>query len=130
MQTLLDKITEFYELDQSTYLLIAFFCSWAAYFVRARIANVAFLMFLYPLFCIIGFTTYAAAVQLELFSPKRHAEWIMYAIFSAAIGAMVGISIIAVFRKIQDRVTTNAHIIRTAKRDEERAAKGYSQTGV
>jgi hypothetical protein len=125
MNNAIDNIALFYEIDQSTYVLIAMFCAAAAHFVRSRIQNAAFLLFLYPLFCIVAFTVYAGAVHLTLFSPKKHAEWIIYAIASAAIGASTGIAFIAVLRKIQDKVVVAAHIRRTIKRDAEQQAKGY-----
>ena len=125
MNNAIDNVALFYEIDQSTYVLIAMFCAAAAHFVRSRIQNAAFLLFLYPLFCIVAFTVYAGAVQLHLFSPKRHAEWIMYAILAAAIGASSGIAFIAVLRKIQDKFVVAAHIRRTIRRDAEQQSKGY-----
>ena len=126
MNNTLDNIAIFYEIDQSTYVLIAMFCAVAAYFVRSRIQNAAFLLFLYPLFCVVAFTVYAGAVQLHLFTPKKHAEWIIYAIASAAIGASSGIAFIAVLRKIQDKFVVAAHIRRTLRRDSEQETKGYT----
>jgi hypothetical protein len=125
MAVLIDQLTLFYDIDSSTYLMIAFFCGWAAYVIKDRIANASFLMFLYPFFCIISFTAYALAIHMELFSPKRHAEWVMYTIFAASIGATIGIALVAVMRRVQDRITTRTHIRRTLKRQEEEAARGY-----
>jgi hypothetical protein len=127
MSAMIDKIAMFYEIDSSTYLMIAFFCGWAGYLVRTRIANAAFLMFLYPLFCIVAFTAYAFAIHLELFSPKRHAEWVMYTIFAASVGATIGIGVVAILRRIQDKITTQAHIRRTLKRQEEEEQRGYEK---
>lgn len=125
MNNTIDTIALYYEIDHSTYVLIAMFCAAAAHFVRSRIQNAAFLLFLYPLFCVVAFTVYAGAFHLGMFSPKKHAEWIIYAIASAAIGASTGIAFIAVLRKIQDKFVIAAHIRRTLKRDAEQQAKGY-----
>ncbi len=127
MSVLIENVSMFYEIDSSTYLMIAFFCGWAGYLVRTRIANAAFLMFLYPLFCIVAFTAYAFAIHMELFSPKRHAEWVMYTIFAASVGAIIGIGLVAILRRFQDKVTTQAHIRRTLKRQAEEEARGYQK---
>jgi hypothetical protein len=125
MNSAIDKIALFYEIDKDTYVLIAMFCAAAAHFVRARIQNAAFLLFLYPLFCIVAFTAYGCALHYELFSPKRHAEWIMYSIAAAAIGACIGISFVSLLRRIQDKFVVASHIRRTIKRDDEQETKGY-----
>jgi biotin transporter BioY len=125
----LDDLTAFYEIDSSTYLVIAMFCGWAAYLVRTRITNVAWLIFIYPLFCGFALTIYAGAMHLQMFSPKRHSEWIMYSIFAAAIGATCGILIVGTIRRIQDFFITRAHVRRTVRRDEEQEAKGYPAAG-
>lgn len=125
MEHLIEKLSLFYSVDQSTWLLIAFFCGWAAYFTRLYLKNAAVLVFLYPLFLAASMTAYATAQYFELFSPKKHSEWIMYTIFAAAIGATVGIGLTTLLRQIQDRFVTVSHIRRTLKRDEEQEAKGY-----
>jgi hypothetical protein len=108
------------EIDRSTYLLIAFFCGWAAYFVRARLLNAATLTFLYPLFCLLAFAFYAAFVSLELFSPKRIADWIMYSVFAAAGGCTLGIGLLSLARRIQEQVIERAHQHRMKAKDTER----------
>lgn len=125
MNSTIDKIVLFYEIDKDTYILIALFCAAAAHFVRGRIQNAAFLLFLYPLFCAVAFTVYAWAMHLELFAPKKHAEWIIYSITASAIGASVGILIVSLLRGIQDKIVVAAHIRRTLKRDAEQETKGY-----
>jgi hypothetical protein len=125
MNSTIDKIALFYEIDKDTYILIAMFCAAAAHFVRTRIQNAAFLLFLYPLFCVVAFTVYAWALHMELFAPKKHAEWIIYSITAAAIGASVGIMLVTLLRGIQDKFVVAAHIRRTVKRDEEQETKGY-----
>jgi FtsH-binding integral membrane protein len=130
MNAFMDNVTMFYDIDSSTYLMIAFFCGWAAYVVRSHVANAAFLMFLYPLFCIAGFTAYALAIHLQLFSPKRQAEWVMYTIFAASVGATVGIGLVAILRRLQDKFTTFAHIRRTLKRQDHESEQGYEKPQV
>ncbi len=125
MNSAIDFIATFFQIDRDTYILIALFCAAAAHFVRFRIQNAAFLLLLYPLFCVIAFTVYAAAFQLELFSPKKHSEWIIYAATAAAIGASMGIFLVSILRRIQDKVVVAAHIRRTLKRDAEQEIKGY-----
>jgi hypothetical protein len=125
MSSAIDKIALFYEIDKDTYVLIAMFCAAAAHFVRTRIQNAAFLLFLYPLFCLVAFTAYAGALHFELFSPKKHAEWIIYSISAAAIGASTGILLISLLRAVQDKFVVASHIRRTLKRDEQQEAKGY-----
>ena len=130
MNNAVEFLALFYEIDQSTYLVIALFCAAAAYFVRPRIQNAAFLVFLYPLFCLVAIVAYIGAMHLHLFSPKKHAEWIMYTIFAAALGASVGIALVALVRKIQDKLVVMAHVRRTLKRDAEQQAKGYPISNV
>jgi hypothetical protein len=125
MNTVIDRVALFYEIDKDTYVLIAMFCAFAAYFVRSRIQNAAFLLFLYPLFCLVAFTVYAAALQHELFSPKKHAEWIIFSISAATLGATIGIATVSILRWIQDKIVIAAHIRRTIKRDKEQSEKGY-----
>lgn len=120
-----EKLAMFYQLDTDTYVLIALFCAAAAHLVRARIQNAAFLLFLYPLFCLIAFAVYASALQLELFSPNKQAEWIIFSISAATIGASTGIFIVSVLRWFQDKVVVAAHIRRTLAREKEQAGKGY-----
>jgi hypothetical protein len=128
MNSAIDNIALFYQIDKDTYVLIAMFCAAAAHFVRSRIQNAAFLLFLYPLFCLVAFSVYACALHYELFSPKRHAEWIIFSISAAAIGASTGIIVISLLRRIQDKVVVAAHIRRTVKRDAEQETKGYSNS--
>jgi hypothetical protein len=125
MNSAIDKIALFYEIDKDTYVLIAMFCAAAAHFVRSRIQNAAFLLFLYPLFCLVAFTVYAGALHNELFSPKRHAEWIIFSISAAAIGTSVGILFVSLIRLLQDKFVVASHIRRTIKRDAEQETKGY-----
>ncbi len=128
MTSAMDKIALFYEMDRETYILIAMFCAAAAHFVRSRIQNIAFLLFLYPLFCLVAFSVYASALQLELFSPKKHAEWIIFSISAAAIGASTGIFMVSVLRAILDKFVVAAHIRRTVRREAEQENKGYPVT--
>jgi hypothetical protein len=121
----MNQIAQFYDIDTDTYVLIALFCAAAAHLVRTRIQNAAFLLFLYPLFCGVAFSVYALALKFELFSPKKHAEWIIYSISAAAIGASCGIMFISLLRIIQDKFVVAAHIRRTVRRDAEQESKGY-----
>lgn len=125
MHSAIISVLEFYDIDQDTYVMILMFCATAAYFVRSRIQNIAFLLFLYPIFCAIAMTVYATALHLELFSPKRHAEWIIFSISAAAIGASSGILIITLLRRIQDKFVVLSHIRSTLRREAEQETKGY-----
>jgi Na+-translocating ferredoxin:NAD+ oxidoreductase RnfA subunit len=125
MENLLDQLGEFYVVKTPTVMLIGLFCGWAAYFVRARIANVAFLVVLYPLFLFISVTALCAALNGEIISIKRSQDWIIYSVAAAVIGSSVGILLVASVRKIIDVMTLNAHIRASLRRDDEDRAKGY-----
>jgi low affinity Fe/Cu permease len=127
MQSLLERLQDFYIIDQPTVMLIAVFCSWAAYFVRSKLANVAFLLFLYPLFVFVAVTVMCWALHLEVISIRKASEWLMYSVTASAIGAMTGISLVAIYRQLVDFLTMKSHIRASIRRDEEDAAKGYER---
>jgi NhaP-type Na+/H+ or K+/H+ antiporter len=120
-----EKIQAFYTVDQSTFLVILLFCCGAAYSVRNHLTNPASVWFLGALFFSVALTTYVLAQQMQMFSPKRTIEWITYSTFSAAIGAIMGILCVAIFRVVQERLIRAHHIRQTLKRDEEQTARGY-----
>lgn len=121
MANLNNKLAIFFEIDSSTYLLIALFCGAASYFVRTRLLNTAVLVFLYPLFCLGAFALYAGFMHAELFSPKRHSDWIMYSVFAAAGGCAFGILLLSLLRRFQEHWIERAHERHMAKKEAERA---------
>jgi hypothetical protein len=125
MENLIDQIQNFYVVDSTTVMLILMFCGAAAYFVREKLTNPASVIILLPIFVLIALTTYALARHLQMFSPKRVVEWITFTAFSGSIGAVMGIIMVSIFRLVQDRFVTMAHIRQTLKRDEEQTARGY-----
>ena len=130
MENLIDQIRAFYPLDSSTVMLVALFCGWAAYMIRNHLTNPASIAILYPVFLFIAFTTYAVAANLAWFSPKRMVEWLTYSVFSASIGAIMGILFVAIVRVVQDKFITSAHIRQTLKRDKEQEERGYPQVDI
>jgi hypothetical protein len=126
----IDIYAKFYEIDQGTYILIALFCGWAAYFMRDRIQNASWLVFLYPAFILASMCIYATAMQLQLFSPKRYSEWIVHAIFASAIGSALCISLVALFTRIQERFIFASHARQMAKWHSQRAAAHAEQQEV
>jgi branched-subunit amino acid ABC-type transport system permease component len=122
MSYLADTYATFYEIDQGTYILIGLFCGWAAYFMRDRIQNASWLVFLYPSFMFASMCFYAWAMQLHLFSPKRYSEWIVHAIFASAFGSALCISTVALFTRIQERLIYKNHARQMAKWQQQRAA--------
>jgi predicted membrane-bound spermidine synthase len=127
MENLIDQLRSFYTLDSSTVIVVVLFCGWAAYMIRNNLTNPASLALIFPLFLFIAFTTYAVAASHALFSPKRMVEWLTYTVFSASIGAIMGISLVAVLRLVQDRFVTMAHIRQSLRRDKEQEERGYPQ---
>lgn len=123
MTLFLDQVQEFYAIDGATFLMIAFYCGWAAYFVKNRLENPASLVLLYPLFCVLSLTIYAGFVEFEFFSPKKHRDWIIYAVTSSAAGSGLGIMIVVGLRRIQDGVIQRQHRRQYARREAERLAK-------
>jgi hypothetical protein len=127
MQQLMERLYDFYILDQSTVMLMALFCGWAALYVRSRVANIAFLIFLYPLFILIGATVLCYAIHMEVIAIKRASDWIMYTATASGIGAITGITMVALWRQLVDLVTLRSHIRTSVRRDEENASKGYER---
>jgi uncharacterized membrane protein YeaQ/YmgE (transglycosylase-associated protein family) len=125
MDDLIDQVRAFYALDTSTVIIVVLFCGWAAYAIRNKLTNPASIAILFPVFLGIAFTTYALAANLALFSPKRMIEWLTYSVFSASIGAIIGIMCVAVIRLVQDKFVTMAHIRQTLRRDKEQEERGY-----
>lgn len=127
MQNMMEQLSDFYIVDSSTVMLIALFCAWAAYFVRQRIANVNFLVILYPLFVLISATALSAAIHMELLSLRKTSDWIIFSVSASAFGATTGITLVAILRRLVDFVTMRSHIRASVRRDEEDAAKGYER---
>jgi hypothetical protein len=127
VEHLLEKLGDFYVVNTATVMLIGLFCGWAAYFVRLRIANVAFLTILYPLFVLISVTALCAALHAEVISIKRSQDWIIYSVCASAFGCSTGILLVALFRRLVDMVTLKSHIRASIKRDEEDHEKGYER---
>jgi hypothetical protein len=123
MTALLQRVQEFYALDSATFLLIAFYCGWAAYFVKKRLENPASLVLLYPMFCVLAMTIYAGFVEFVFFSPKQHRDWIIYTVTSAAAGSGFGITFVAGLRRLQERIIHVQHRRQLARREAERLAK-------
>ncbi len=119
MEWLLQTFPFFADIDQSTYVSIAVYCSWAAYVLKARLENAAWLVFLYPLFLIISFFAYGAFMYLELFNPKQHREWIVFVVTSSAIGCGLGISLIGLLRRFQERIVEKQYQRQLVIRAEE-----------
>ena len=130
MEDVIDVLRTFYQIDSTTVLLIVLFCGTSCYFIRPQLNNPASVWILCPIFVLVAMTTYVLAAQLHLFSPKKNVEWITYTTFSASIGAIMGILLVAVYRLIQDRFITASHIRSTLRRDEEQASRGYPQADV
>jgi uncharacterized membrane protein YeaQ/YmgE (transglycosylase-associated protein family) len=127
MSYLLETYAKLYEIDQGTYILIGLFCGWAAYFMRDRIQNASWLILLYPAFVGASVFLYAVAMQLQLFSPKRYSEWIVYAISASAFGSAICISLIALSTRIQERLIFANHARQMAKWHSQRAAAHAEQ---
>jgi hypothetical protein len=127
MEQLLEKLGDFYVLTTPTYMLMSLFCGWAAYFVRQRIANIAFLVILYPLFILISATALCLAIHAELISIKRTPDWIIYTVGASAFGCSAGIVVVALIRRLVDFVTLRAHIRASIRRDTEDQTKGYER---
>jgi len=104
MEWLLQTFPFFADIDQATYVSIGVYCSWASYILKARLENAAWLVFLYPLFLIISFFAYGTFMYFELFNPKQHREWIVFVVTSAAIGCGIGISLVGLIRRLQERI--------------------------
>lgn len=124
MEWLLQTFPFFADIDQATYVSIAVYCSWASYILKARLENAAWLVFLYPLFLIISFFTYGAFLYLELFNPKLHREWIVFVVTSAAIGCGVGIALVGLLRRLQERIVERQYqqqLVIRAEEDRQKA---------
>jgi cation transporter-like permease len=127
METFLERLSDFYVVDTSTVMLVGVFCGWAAHFVRQRIANIAFLVILYPMFVLFSITVLCTALHAELISIKRSQDWIIYSVCASAIGSSAGILLVALFRRIVDFVTLRTHIRASVRRDEEERERGYER---
>lgn len=119
MEWLLQTFPFLADIDQATYVSIAIYCSWAAYILKARLENAAWLVFLYPLFLVLSIFAYGAFMNLELFNPKQHREWIVFVVTSAAIGCGVGISLVGLLRRLQERVVERQYQRQLVIRAEE-----------
>jgi hypothetical protein len=127
MEKFLDALSEFYILDTSTMMLIGLFSGWAAGFVRQRIANVAFLVVLYPLFVLASATALCLAIHFEYVSITRTQDWLIFSVMAAAVGCSMGIIMVALFRKAVDAITLRSHIRASVKRDGEDTERGYER---
>lgn len=125
MEQFIDELRAFYALDSTTVIVVVLFGGWAAYMIRDKLTNPASVVILYPIFVVVGLTTYAVAANLHWFSPKRMVEWLTFTVLSASIGAIMGILLVAILRSVQDRFTTAAHIRQSLKRDQEQEERGY-----
>lgn len=124
MEWLLQTFPFLADIDQATYVSIGIYCSWASYVLKGRLENAAWLVFLYPLFLVLSFLAYGAFMTLELFNPKQHREWIVFVVTSAAIGCGLGISLVGLLRRMQERIVERQYqrqLVVRAEEDREKA---------
>lgn len=129
MEWLLQTFPFLADIDTPTYVSMGVYCGWACYILWSRLENAAWLALLGPLFYIIAVSTYGAFMYFELFNPKQHREWIVFVVTAAAVGCGVGISLIAIIRRIQEWLITGQYDKQLALRaeDERRNAEHHQR---
>lgn len=131
MDWLLQTFPFLLEMDFSTYVSIAIYCAWASYILKSRLENAAWLVFLYPLFYVLSVAAYGAFLNYELFNPKQHREWIVFVVTASATGCGLGIAMVGLLRRIQERIIERQYqhqlVIRA---DEERINSEHQQRAI
>ncbi len=128
MEWLLQTFPFLADIDSSTYVSIAVYCSWACYILWSRLENAAWLVLLGPLFYILAVSAYGTFMYYELFNPKQHREWIVFVVTAAATGCGIGIALIGVVRRIQEWAIEGQYNKQLEMRaEEERTASEQQQ---
>lgn len=115
------------EIDRHTFLLIGLFVGWACYFIKGRLENAAWLVFLYPLFWIGSIAAYALLLNFEFFNPKLHREWVVYTVTAASVGCALGIALVGLLRRVQERLIDGKYQkqLEVRQRDDRESAEDH-----
>jgi uncharacterized membrane protein len=92
-------------MDWPTIVLIVLICGLAGYFLREYLANPPMIVFVYPVLVFFSMLVHYAFTQLELYSPRKLDEWLMWTVLASIVGNMVGILLVAALATLRDRQT-------------------------
>ncbi len=95
--------SEFVSMDWATISLILGICGLASYFLRDYLAKPPMIIFVYPFLVFFSMLAQYIFTQMEIFSPKKLEQWLMWTILASIIGNMVGILLAASLASLRDR---------------------------
>ena len=90
-------------MDWQTLTLLAVICAIAAFFIKDYMANPLLVIFIYPFLLLFSILAQYFFNQLELFSPKKLDQWLMWTILASIAGTIVGTGLVACIAVLRDR---------------------------
>jgi hypothetical protein len=89
--------------DWQTLVLLALICGLAAYFIKEYLANPPLIIFVYPVLVLLSLLVQYAFLQMDVFSPRKLDQWLMWTVLASIIGTTVGTCLIAGLAVWRDR---------------------------
>ena len=89
--------------DWQTLVLLALICGLASYFIKEYLANPPMIVFVYPILVFFSAIMQYSLVQMELFSPRKFDQWLMWTILASILGTTLGTGLIACLAVWRDR---------------------------
>lgn len=102
MDEVIKHLSNIYAMDRSTLAVICVLCLMSAYVVKDYMASPIMVIFVYPILVLLSVLVQYAFLVTELFPPKKLDQWLMWTIFSAICGNIIGIIAVALLNRVRE----------------------------
>jgi hypothetical protein len=102
MTTISDHIAAIFDVTSGTMMLFCFISSVAVWLIRNSLSSSLAMVMIFPLVLGLSLIANYSCLSLGLYDPKKMADWLIWTIFSATAGALVGIGSIAAMAQLSD----------------------------
>jgi hypothetical protein len=103
MDLLSKHIDGLLQTDWQTLVLLAVICGLAAYFIKEYLANPPLIVFVYPVLVLFSLLVQYSLLQLDVFSPRKLDQWLMWGVLASIVGTTLGTGLIACLAIWRDR---------------------------
>jgi hypothetical protein len=91
-------------MDWQTVAFIAALCALSSYFIKDFLVNPVMIIFVYPILLFCSILAHHAILGMEIYSPKKFDQWVMWTILASICGNFVGIGLVACFARVRERL--------------------------
>lgn len=90
--------------DWPTLMVIVVFCGLASYVFKEYLSIPPMIVFIFPLLVFFSVMIQYILNTLEMFSPKKLDQWLMWTIMASIMGNILGIGVVAGLTRLRERL--------------------------